>query len=365
MIESIENRINEILKKNININSKHNAVKSIIDAIPSTRMKRAVLHAFKNYKWPKKENQPFPTFRLTNIEKAKSLENCYFPGWAEDVFDHKTFARSSELVNNADNMLRERNLPNGLYSILSDVFESECNKEGEYSKNDAFHFRDFSYSISHKPGEQILMTLIEKRTDRNNHKKDTYVDHYDIKYQKGNVITERTLALDESKPEDIWSRTLYIDSKRILEEYCNDSDNEGTYSQEDKEFIYSLGSADQNSEVFKNAIKNGLSYAHCSLGSNGRYFMFGKRKGVLGYSYSFFDNDKRLLIYSNDDDKQVKVVVYSTLPGNDEELSFTDFINSAQDSSVVNSINELLAKLESLGVNIVYSKFNDNKLGKN
>ena len=361
MIESIENRINDILKRNISINSKRNAVKSIIDAIPSARIKKAFLYAFKNYKWPKKENQYFPKLGLNEFLKAKCSEYCYFPGWAVDVFDDNTFSRSEELIDNAEHMLRKINIPNDLYYILLDVLEKECNKEGKYSENDAFHFRDFSYSISHKPGEQLLMTITEKRTHRNIDKKETFVDRYDIKYQKGNVITESALTLDKNKLEEVWSRNLYINSKRILEEFCNT--NEGSYSQDDKTFIDSLGSVDSNSTVFKNAIKNNLSYTRCLYGSNYCCFMFGKKKDVLGYSYSFFDNDKSLSIYNSDDIKKVKVVVYSTLPGNYEELSFSDFINGAQDSSVVDSIYELLAKLERLGVNIVYSKTDDKKIG--
>ena len=325
------------------------------------RLKRAFLYAFKNYKWPKKENQYFPKFGLNEFLKAKCSEYYYFPRWAEDVFDENTFSRSEELIDNAEHMLRKINIPNDLYYILFNVLEKESNKEGKYSWNDAFHFRDFSYSISHKPGEQILMTLTEKRTDRNIDKKETFVDRYDIKYQKGNVITERALALDENKLEEVWSRTLYINSKRILQEFCNTT--EGSYSQDDKTFIDSLGSVDSNSAVFKNAIKNSLSYTRYLYGSNYCYFMFGKKKDVLGYSYTFFDNDKSLLIYNSDDIKKVEVVVYSTLPGNYEELSFSDFINGAQDSSVVDSIYELLAKLERLGVNIVYSKTDDKKIG--
>lgn len=361
MIESIENRINDILKRNININSKRNAVKSIIDAIPSARMKKVFLYIFKNYEWPRKENQSFPTFRLNEFLKAKASETWDFPGWAEDVFDDNTFSRSEELIDNAEYMLRKISIPDDLYYILLDVLEKECNKEGKYSENDKLTSRDFSYRISHKLGKQLLMTLTKKRTDRNNYKKDTYVSRYDIKYQKGNVITEDTIAIDDSKPEEIWSRILYINSKMILEEYCNT--NEGSYSQDDKTFIDSLGSADPSSAVFKNAIKNNLSYTRYLYGSNYCCFSFTKKKDVLNYSYSFYDNNKCLSIYNKDDDKQAKLVVYSTLPGKYEELSFTDFINGAQDSSVVDSVNEVLAKLKSLEINIVYSKSDDNKLG--
>lgn len=361
MIESIENRINDILKRNISINSKRNAVKSIIDAIPSARMKKVFLYIFKNYEWPKKENQSFPTFRLNEFLKAKASETWDFPGWAEDVFDDNTFSRSEELIDNAEYMLRKISIPDDLYYILLDVLEKECNKEGKYSENDKLTSRDFSYSISHKLGKQLLMTLTKKRTDRNNYIKDTYVDRYDIKYQKGNVITEDTIAIDENKPEEIWSRILYINSKRILEEFCNT--NEGSYSQEDKEFIYSLDSGDLNSEVFKNAIKNSLSYTCWLFGSNKSCFSFTKKKDVLNYGYNFYDNNKCLSIYNKDDDKQAILVVHSTLPGNYEELSFSDFINGAQDSSVVDSIYELLRKLERLGVNIVYSKTDDKKIG--
>ena len=350
MIEEIEKKINDILSRDISIMSKRLAVKNIIEELPE-RHRKAFLNAFNNYKWPVKENDVFPEFKLNNFERSRTNQPKGASKWAIDLYDKGSFFRSMELIRYSKSMVYERNLPTDVNIEVQNAIYGEKEYNGRMINRNEDLYRDFTYSVDHNPGKSLDVSIIEKRRYNRTGEVATYINKYSTKYDHGNYVTEATSSLDEKHPEVLHNKTIYINGKEISTEWCTEEKTKEPYTEEDIAFLNSLGTVDSKTYIFQRSLRENMSYSSNRKGDFYFAFSFGKRKEDADYVFTVAAGDFKAYVSGTKDKANIKA--FLTANNRHDEIPYDDFIDYAS-YEAVEKVTEITDDLKELGVTINY-----------
>ena len=349
MVEEFEKAINGILLQNANVKTKKESIKNLIETISSKRAKNAFLHAYNNYQWPNDDKDVCPEFKLTDIERRRSDDKLDIPGWSENIFDAKVLSTSYELIDNADFILKKDILAAASGEIRRDL-EKTCHIKNWCIDGTRFNLSRFDYVINHIPGDQIDITITEDRTDKGNFNKTTRVRKYNIRKVNGKVVIEN-MVLNGEKLNTIYGLYYYANQEKVFEEWCKDEPNVEKYSKEEIDFVKKLGLLNMNSRVVKRSIENSLDYTFDRY-DNYYSFCFGKKDNDFSFCYRTIFNDYN--IYVSGDLENALVLVYKLAQDDLEKVEYEDLARDMSNSEEFKKVEEILNRLEKLGVTITY-----------
>lgn len=308
----------------------------------------------------------------------KSYDFCWnpFQTFFADLCDeaNRSFERSchefydtNRLIETAKTMINIRNAPRELYNEFYSIFHNNYNDisyrveddhyEGSVIVNEYQFHRLFTYKIDVFPGKKILMFLNEKRTNTETNEISTYIDTYDITCDKIKCIVKSSLGTDATNPEDVRSRYIYVNpthslSEPLMRDFSNYQYDE-PYTIEEAKFILKVSKMFEKTEYLKEALKKARSYVHMANGDYYLSFSFDQKDNMMNYGFTLVDDQYNFYIFGNMEEVKVKILSKSN---NYEEVSYEDFVSDDKNNQMKEKIQEVVSKLEHLGVNIKYGK---------